>query len=358
MSEFCCVDYLDKGIWITMRTCRRDAIGVVAALVILGASFALCFHRTPIVAVAIADQAPAVSTNIVIGPNASLQGRVLFPADDAWNTDISKEPTDPRSSALISSIGTDLPLHPDFGSFYQGGPYGLVYTVVSGNQPRVPVKFSNDDESDPGPYPIPPDAPIEGGPNATDDRHVLIIDKDNWMLYELYNAFPVDGGRRWTADSGAVFDLSHFSMQRRPGWTSADAAGLPVFAGLARYDEIVERGVLTHALRFTVHRSRHAFVEPASHFASSNRSEDLAPMGMRVRLKADFDVSMFPASARVILIGLQRYGMIVADNGGNWFLSGTADSRWNDAEIQTLKKVHGSDFEVVRMRAIVTHVDD
>jgi hypothetical protein len=185
----------------------------------------------------------------------------------------------------------------------------------------------------------------------------LIIDRDNWMLYELDEAFPNPGGMSWKAASGAVFDLSRPSLQRRPGWTSADAAGLPIFAGLVRYDEAVERGRITHALRFTVQHSRHAFISPATHYASANNSENLPPMGMRVRLRAGYDISAFPPTARVILQAMKTYGMILADNGSNWFFSGVADSRWNDGELNALKEVKGSQFEVVRMGQIFTRVD-
>jgi hypothetical protein len=285
------------------------------------------------------------------GPGASLGGRRVFPADNSWNRDISGEAVDPRSDRLIASIGLDKPLHPDFGTLYQGVPNGIPYVVVPGSQPRVPVRFNTADESDPGPYPVPRDAPIEGGPNARDDRHILIVDRDNWTLYELFSAYPE--GRGWRAGSGAIFDLN--SNRLRPaGWTSADAAGLPVFPGLVRYDEAVERKAIRHALRFTVERSRRGYVSPARHFASPHTDPNLPPMGMRVRLKADYDVSGFPPEAKVILTALKRYGMFVADNGGAWFLSGAPDRRWSDDNLATLKRVKGRDFEVVRMGAVVT----
>ena len=218
----------------------------------------------------------------------------------------------------------------------------------------VPVKFDYADESDPGPYPIPPDAPIEGGPKADGDRHVLVIDRDHWKLYELWNAHPIDGGRSWQAGSGAVFDLA--SNKLRPaGWTSADAAGLPVFPGLVRYDEVVERKAITHALRFTCVHSRRACLPPATHFASKSDDPDLPPMGMRVRLRADFDISGFPPEAQVILTALKKYGLILADNGSDWYLSGAPDPRWNDDALNTLKRVKGSDFEVMKMDGLVTH---
>jgi len=290
---------------------------------------------------------------IKTGSDVSLEGRRLFPADNPWNREIGSEPLDPNSDALIASIGANKPLHPDFGTVWKGAPSGIPYVVVSGNQPRVPVEFRYPDESDPGPYPVPPDAPIEGGPKSEGDRHVLILDKDNWKLYELFSAFPVDGGKRWRAGSGAVFDLS--SNKLRPaGWTSADAAGLPILPGLVRYDEVMEEKRIPHALRFTVEKSRRAYVTPATHYASRSNDSKLPPMGMRVRLKASYDISRFPKPERVILQALKTYGMIVADNGGDWFLSGAPDPRWNDEELHTLKRVKGSDFEVVKMKEIVT----
>jgi hypothetical protein len=287
---------------------------------------------------------------VKLGPNASLGGRRVFPADNAWNRDVSREPVDPNSERLIASIGIDKNLHPDFGTVYNGAPNGIPYVVVPGDQARVPVRFEYADESDPGPYPIPLDAPIEGGPNSKGDRHILVIDRDHWLLYELFAAYPE--GKGWKAGSGAIFDLNS-NKQRPAGWTSADAAGLSVFAGLVRYDEVMERHEIPHALRFTITRSRKAYVPPASHYASRRTDPNLPPMGMRVRLKANFDVAGFPPPARVILTALKKYGMIVADNGGDWFISGAPDPRWPDDQIQTLKRVKGSDFEVVKMGEMV-----
>ena len=296
---------------------------------------------------------------IELGMNKSLQGERLFPADDPWNTDISKEPIDPESAALVASIGSSRPLHPDFGTTlenqkHEAVPNGIPYVIVSGSQLKVPVVFDYKDESDPGPYPIPPDAPIEGGVHSDGDRHVLVIDRDNWMLYELWSSKRLDEGKSWKAGAGAIFDLKKRSRQRPAGWTSSDAAGLPVFPGLARYDEIVEQGKLTHALRFTAVRTRRAYVAPATHFASNKTDKDLPPMGMRVRLKAGVDLSKFPPTARVLLQGLKTYGMILADNGGNWFVTGAPDPRWNDDELGTLRRIKGSDFEVIRMGEPVT----
>ncbi|MFB3881639.1 MAG: hypothetical protein ACE149_10265 [Armatimonadota bacterium] len=273
----------------------------------------------------------------------SLAGCQLFPPDNPWNTDISKLPVHPNSAAFIATIGLDKPLHPDFGTVWQGAPNGIPYVVVRGDQPKVPVVFDYPDESDPGPYPIPDDAPIEGGPESDGDRHILVVDADNCKLYELFHAFKTDDG--WKAGSGAIFDLN--SNKLRPlGWTSADAAGLPILPGLARYDEVAA-GAISHALRFTVRRSQRGYILPATHFASRSDDPNRPPMGLRVRLKADYDISGFPPQAKVILQALKTYGMIVADNGGDWFVSGAPDPRWDDEDINTLKRVKGSDFEAV-----------
>ena len=288
---------------------------------------------------------------VKLGANASFGGKRLLPDDNPWNQDISKEPVDPNSDNLIKSIGLNKPLHPDFGTVYQGNPNGIPYVIVSGDQKKVPVKFRYADESDPGPYPIPPDAPIEGGEKSKGDRHVLVVDKDNWKLYELFSAYKDGDG--WKAGSGAIFDLKSNNL-RPAGWTSADAAGLPIVPGLVRYDEAVEQKKIEHALRFTIVKSRRGYAFPATHFASPHKDENLPPMGMRVRLKADYDIKPFPPEVQVILRALQKYGMIVADNGGDWFLSGAPDPRWNDDNLHALKKIKGSAFEVVKMGKVIT----
>jgi hypothetical protein len=289
-----------------------------------------------------------------LGPNASLHGKRPFPADNAWNRDISNEPVDPSSATLIAACGSATTgLHADFGTVWNGAPNGIPYVVVSGSQARVPVTFGYADESDPGPYPVPANAPIEGGPNGTGDRHVLVIDRDNWKLYELYDARPVNGGASWTAGSGAVFDLNSNAL-RPAGWTSADAAGLPIFPGLVRYDEVVEMKAIRHALRFTCPVTRRAYVEPARHYASNRTDPNLPPMGMRVRLKAGFNVSGFSPNVQVILNAMKTYGMLLADNGSAWYVSGAPDPRWSDDELATLRNVRASDFEVVRMGTVVT----
>ena len=284
-----------------------------------------------------------------LGPCASLHGRVVFPADNPWNLDVSRWQVVANSSALIQSIGFDKPLHADFGTAWNGVPNGIPYEVVDATAvPSVPVAFQYPDESDPGPYPVPMTAPIEGGPASSGDRHVIVIDRQRWRLYELFDAHPEPAMKRWRAGSGAIFDLRSNSP-RPAGWTSADAAGLPIFPGLARYDEAVEVGVIRHALRFTCARTRRAYIAPARHFASASNDPGLPPMGMRVRLRAGFDVSSFAGAARVILTALKTYGMILADNGSDWFVSGAPDPRWNDEELGTLRRVRGADFEVVSL---------
>jgi hypothetical protein len=312
------------------------------------------------IALAVACASPSGETNttvgppgggIGLGPGASLNGRRPFPDDNPWNTPVDRLPVDPMSDVLIESIGGDSALHPDFGANFNGGPFGIPYIVVAGSTTQVPVTFDYADESDPGPYPIPPGAPIEGGASSSGDRHVLVIDRDGWVLYELFSAYPDGGG--WRAGSGAIFDLASNAL-RPAGWTSADAAGLPIFPGLVRYDEVVEQGEIRHAVRFTARRTRRGYIAPARHFASSDTSSARPPMGMRVRLRAGFDISGYPPSARVVLQALKTYGMILADNGGNWFISGAPDPRWDDNELNTLKRLRGRDFEVVTMGPVTT----
>lgn len=277
----------------------------------------------------------------------SLKGHRPFPPDNPWNRDISAAPVDPSSARLLAGIGLGKNLHPDFGP--KGG---IAYVVVTAAQRKVPVEFKHPGESDPGPYPVPRDAPIEGGPRARGDRHVLVVDRDNWKLYELFYAFPVDGGKRWTARSGAIFNLS--SNKLRPaGWTSADAAGLPIFPGLVRYDEVFEQKEIRHAVRFTCRRTRRAYVPPATHWASRSKDPNLPPMGMRVRLKADYDIRGFPAAVQVILTGLKKYGMILSDNGGDFFITGAPDPRWDNEALVAIKRVKGKDLEVVKMENMV-----
>ncbi|MGQ0647869.1 MAG: hypothetical protein ACT4P7_09875 [Gemmatimonadaceae bacterium] len=284
--------------------------------------------------------------------NGSLNGRRPFPANNWWNTDVSQDPVDPNSSTLIASCGIRN-LHPDFGTTWNGAPNGIPYVLVGGSQVKRPISFYYPSESDPGPYPIPMNPPIEGGPNGTGDRHVLIVDTLNWKLYEVFDAHPLNGGKSWRAGSGAVFDLNS-NVLRPMYWTSADAAGLPIFPGLVRYDEAVQRGLIDHALRFTCPRTRRGFVTPARHWASSDPSSALPPMGMRVRLKASYDISTYPPEVRVILTAMKKYGMFMADNGSGWFVSGAPDPRWNDSNLNKLKQVPSTAFEVVRMGPVIT----
>ena len=283
-----------------------------------------------------------------LGIGARLNGAIPFPADNAWNRDISGAPVDANSANLIASIGLSTGLHPDFGV-----PFGIPYVVVAGSQTRVPIRFTAyGDESDPGPYPIPSNAPIEGG----GDRHVLVIDRDNNKLYELFGAVAQSDGS-WDAACGAVFVLDSNTVRplAQPGWTSADAAGLPMFPGLVRYEE-ASAGLIAHALRFTVQSSRRAYVPPATHWASASTSANLPPMGMRVRLKSSFVIpGSFSTESKAVLQALKRHGMIVADNGSDWYITGAPDPRWNSSKLNSeLGSVKGTDFEVVRMDGLVT----
>jgi hypothetical protein len=270
----------------------------------------------------------------------------VFPRDNHWNVRIDGLPVAAGSERLVRSIGLDRPVHPDFGSgLYEGRPIGIPYTTVARRQRRVRVSFGYADESDRGRYPIPRRAPIEGGRDSDGDRHVIVVDRDRCKLYELFAAYPVAGGSRWRAGSGAVWSLRSNRLRPR-GWTSADAAGLPILPGLARYEE-VRRGAIDHALRFTAQRTRRAYVYPARHFASSSDDPELPPMGLRVRLRAGFDTSGFPRQARIVLTALKRYGMILADNGAPWFISGAPSRGWHNEDLHELRRVHGADFEVV-----------
>ena len=273
----------------------------------------------------------------------------ILPASNPFNQRVDGLPVAANSATLIDSIGADDTAKADFGSgTYDGGPIGIPYKVVKGSQKRVPVSFDYADESDKGPYPIPANVPIEGGRNADGDRHVLLVDRDRCRLYELYDAHPLTGGTRWHAGSGAIFNLR--SNKLRPaGWTSADAAGLPILPGLARYGEVA-KGSIDHAIRFTARRTRKAYIAPARHFASDDSDPALPPMGLRVRLKRGADLTGLGPQARIVATALQRYGALLADNGSPWFFSGAPDPRWDNDDLQTLRKLTGSDFEVVSAR--------
>ncbi len=261
----------------------------------------------------------------------------VFPADNPWNADVSKLAVHPSSSTWVGSISSRTSLYHDF---FQDTQYGIPYVVVGPTQALVPVTFDGyPSESDPGPYPIPATAPVEGG----GDRHVIVVDTGRCRLYELFDASRIGAGPGWRASNGAVFDLRSNAM-RPDGWTSADAAGLPIFAGLTRYDEVAA-GAIRHALRFTVRCTQRGYIHPATHQAGSSNTS-CPPMGARFRLKASFDISRYTGQARIILEALKTYGMIVADNGSDWFISGTSDPRWNDTDLNQLRTVPGSAFEV------------
>jgi hypothetical protein len=288
------------------------------------------------------------------GQGGMLNGFVPFPPDDLWNQDISSAPVDPSSTAIINFIGASVPLHPDFGSgLYNGQSIGIPYVVIDSTQAFVPVDFTAyGDESDPGPMPVPANAPIEGYPApGSGDRHVLVLDNANCWLYELYSSYPQSDGS-WDAGSAAVWDLTA-DEQRPYTWTSADAAGLPIFPGLVRYDEVAA-GQINHAIRFTLQSSQAAFTPPATHWAATSSNSLAAPMGMRLRLKASFDISGFSATNQVILAALQKYGMIMADNGSSMYISGAPNDNWNDDDLHNLDGVTAADFEVIQMNAVYT----
>jgi hypothetical protein len=274
----------------------------------------------------------------------------VFPSNNPWNQRVDRLPVAGDSAGLIAAIGLSEQVHPDFGSgLYDGAPIGIPYAVVSKRTKRVPVSFEYASESDRGPYPIPPRVPIEGGSRSTGDRHVIVVDRDSCRDYELFAAYPQAGGRRWRAGSGAIFDLR--SNRLRPaGWTSADAAGLPILPGLARYDE-VKRGVIDHALRFTAPCTSRRYVYPARHYASTC-SGFYPPMGLRVRLKASVNIAGLPYQARVVAQALKRYGLILADNGSPWYISGAPNAGWNNDALHLLDRLRGRDFEVVDTRSL------
>jgi hypothetical protein len=287
--------------------------------------------------------AGAVSAAFILGGSSAVPrvgGCTVFPADNPWNMRVDTLPVAANSDAIIATIGTDVGLHPDFGSgTWDGGPIGIPYDVVTSTTKKVAVSFDYASESDAGPYPIPAKPTIEYG----SDHHELIVDSSECKLYELYALTKSKKG--WHAGSGAIWSMSSDAL-RPAGWTSADAAGLQILPGLARYDEVAA-GSIDHALRFTVQRTRRAYVYPARHYASSLTDSNLPPMGLRLRLKASFDTSTFPPQARIVLDALKKYGMVVADNGSNWYISGAPDPHWSNDDLHTLGQVKGSNFEVV-----------
>jgi hypothetical protein len=269
----------------------------------------------------------------------------FFPSNNAWNTAIDKLPVDANSSKYINIIGPTIGLHPDFGAgLYDGSPMGIPYVMVNGSQPKVNIVFDTYSESDPGPYPIPPSPPIEGGDASSGDRHVLVVDTTNLILYETYSTYPNNDGT-WHAGSGAIFDLKSNTL-RPDTWTSADAAGLPILPGLVRYDEVA-KGEINHAIRFTVPKTQKKYVWPARHYASSITDTQYPPMGQRFRLKSSFDISTYSAVNQVILTAMKKYGIILADNGSAIYISGCPDSRWNNDDLSNLKKIKGASFEAV-----------
>jgi hypothetical protein len=291
---------------------------------------------------------PGATASATGSPPASAgaaQGCPTFPADNVWHADVSRAPVLADSAALVASIGAAAKVHADFGSgLYEGAPIGIPVTTVGAHQPKVKVTFQYASESDPGPYPVPAGAAVEGGPQSTGDRHVLLYDPVACRDYELYAAYPLAGGA-WKAGSGAIYDLRSNAL-RHAGWTSADAAGLPILPGLARYAEVAA-GHIDHAIRVTVPRTRSAYVWPARHQAGDSSDASLPPMGLRLRLKASVDISRLPAQARIVAAAMAKYGVIVADNGSPWYLSGAPDAGWNNDALHALGGLTGADFEAV-----------
>ena len=288
--------------------------------------------------------------SVVSAQSPTIGGCPVLPADNIWNTPIDQLLVSTNSSAWVTTIGPTKPVHADFGSgLYNGAPIGIPYVSVPGTQTKYPASFTYADESDAGPYAVPLNAPIEGGSQSSGDRHALAVDIDNCILYELYAAYPQAAG--WTAGAGAIFNLLSNAL-RPSGWTSTDAAGLPIFPGLLRFDEIAA-GEIRHAIRFTVPQTQRAFLWPARHYASTLTGTQYPPMGARFRLRAGFDISSFSAANQVILRALKKYGMILADNGSAWYISGAPDSRWNNDDLHNLGLIHGSDFEAVDVSGLM-----
>jgi hypothetical protein len=292
-------------------------------------------------------------------PPPQIAGCDIFPGDNIWNTPVDTLPVHPNSANYINTIGASTGLHADFGSgFYpanSNSPIGIPYIDVPGSQPDVPINFVwYPDESDDGPYPVPTDAPIEGGPDASGDRHVLVLDRDNCILYEMYAAYP-QGNGSWEAGNGAVYDLASHDL-RPDGWTSADAAGLPILPGLVRYDEVAA-GEIRHAIRFTVPQTQKAHIWPARHDASSLTGSNYPPMGLRLRLKANYDISGFSPEIQVILQAFKTYGLILADNGSAWYISGAPDDRWDNDHLHEWDIITGSNFEVVDVSSLMIDPD-
>lgn len=364
------------GVHKRSRSTRLAAVALVAALGTLIAACGTPASPTvatgagaPALANQSADGASAASSPPLPGPSGSASPRpsaspsahpasskpavtapaankcTVLPADNVWHADVSHLPVSSRSAQYVKSIGLGDSVHADFGSgLWDGGPIGIPVTYVSGAQPKVKVSFQYGPDSDKGPYPVPAKPQIEGGASSKGDRHVLLLDTTHCIDYELYDAYPTSGGR-WKAGSGAIFDLGSDKL-RPAGLTSADAAGLPILPGLVTYAE-VKAGRIDHAIRVTVSASQAAYIWPGRHQAASSSSTSLPPMGLRLRLKASVDVSHLPYQARIVAIAMQRYGVIVADNGSSWFISGEPDSHWNNDQLHALGSLTGSDFEAV-----------
>ena len=329
-----------------MRTGRTVRVGLAAAIAATAA------------AVGTATGAQGLTGAYGTGASAAtgwgLAACPLLPADNVWHADVSRLPVHPKSAQYVGSMGSGNAMHADFGAgTWNGGPIGIPFTTVAGTQARVKITFAYADESDPGPYPIPANAPIEGGPTSRGDRHVLVVDRDNCVLYELYSAYRNADGS-WRAGSGAIFDLRSNALRPRT-WTSADAAGLPIVPGLVTYDEVAS-GRIDHAIRITANATQNTFLWPARHQAGDANSS-LPPMGLRLRLKASVDLSGYSPANRVILQAMKAYGVIVADNGSSWFVSGAPDSRWNDDDLHALGRLHGSDFEAVDESSLMADAD-
>ena len=338
---------------------RLRASLLVAVLLVTG-----CTARTPVAP----SPTPPVSSAPVAVPSASsaapvaaapagtgLRGCPDLPADNVWHADVTRLPVLANSTAYVTGIGTAARVKADFGAgLWDGGPIGIPVTYVGAGQPRVPVSFDYADESDRGPYPIPRDALVEGGPTAGGDRHVLVVDTAACRLYEMWDSHPNPDGS-WHAGSGAVFDLRGNGL-RPAGWTSADAAGLPVVPGLVRYEEVAA-GRIDHAIRVTVPHTRNRYVWPARHAASSSSDGALPPMGLRLRLKSTVDISRLPVQARVVAQAMRTYGVIVADNGSAWYLSGAPDNRWNNDALRALGALTGADFEAVDTSRLMVDPD-
>jgi hypothetical protein len=288
-------------------------------------------------------------------PSPQIAGCNIFPADNIWNTPIDSLPVHANSVSYVNRIGAGRTLHADFGSGVwppgSNSPIGIPFITVPSGQPKVAVTFVWwPEESDPGPYPIPPNAPIEGGPDADGDRHVLVLEQESCLLYELYSAFP-QAGNAWEAGNGAVYDLNSQAL-RPDGWTSADAAGLPILPGLVRYDEVAS-GEIRHAIRFTAPETQAAHLWPARHDASSQTGTSYPPLGLRLRLRADYDISGFSPQIQVILQAFKTYGLILADNGSPWYISGAPDARWDNDALHEMDVITGADFEAVDVSSLM-----